>query len=224
MQSKIALAVSFTLIAAGAAFILFFERNNVLLGMGWPERIWGSLFQSVTARTAGFNTLPTGDFTVPALLVLVALMFIGASPGSTGGGIKTCTFAVVAATVAGMIRNKRRVMMFGRSIPRNVVRESLVIFFLGFGWVFLMTLLLSYIMTQGNNGGTLADHLFEVASAFGTVGLSTGITGALNNAGKLCITLTMFAGRLGPLTLALAIAFRERKDVFLYPEENMMVG
>jgi len=225
LQTKIALTVSLVLVAFGALMILFFERNNVLTGMSWPGRLWGSLFQSVTARTAGFNTLHIGSLSAPTLMVLVFLMFVGASPGSTGGGIKTCTFAVIFSVVGSMLRNRRRVRMFGRSVPRQVVRESLVIFFLAFSWVFVFTIILAWLGGAGASGqGPLIGYLFEVTSAFGTVGLSTGMTGALGGASKFLVTLTMFAGRLGPLTLALAIAFKERKEAFVYPEENLMVG
>ena len=225
LQAKIALTVSVLLIAAGALLVLFFEKDNVFRGMAWPQRLLGALFQSVTARTAGFNTLPTGSLSLPTLLVMVFLMFIGASPGSTGGGIKTCTFAVIAATVANMLRNRRRVMIFERSVPREVVREALVIFFLALSWVFVFTLILVYLGGGASRtDGAFMKYLFEVVSAFGTVGLSTGITETLDNASKLCVTLTMFAGRLGPLTLALAIAFRGRKDAYVYPEESLMVG
>lgn len=224
LQSKIAITASLVLIAVGALLILFFEKGNTLSLMSWPERIWGSLFQSVTARTAGFNTLPIGSLTAPSLMSIIFLMFIGASPGSTGGGIKTCTFVIVMATIFNMLKNKRRVMLFGRSIPKEVVRESLVIFFLGLFWVFALTVLLSFFEGGYLQGTPLVKYLFEVVSAFGTVGLSTGITEGLSALGKLSITLTMFVGRLGPLTLALAVAFRERKDNYIFPEETIMVG
>jgi trk system potassium uptake protein TrkH len=225
LQSKIALVVSLVLIVTGAVLMLVFEKENVMRAMSWPQRLWGSVFQAVTARTAGFNTIPTGSLTVPSLLFIVFLMFIGASPGSTGGGIKTCTFAVLVATVVGMMKNRKRARLFNRSIPREVIREALVIFFLGLSWIFVFTILLAFFegrYAQGN--GTLLKYLFEVVSAFGTVGLSTGITEGLSNIGKLCIVATMFAGRVGPLTLALALAFRERKDIYVFPEETIMVG
>ncbi|MEA3489620.1 MAG: potassium transporter TrkG [Candidatus Omnitrophota bacterium] len=225
LQSKIAITVSFLLIAAGALLVLLFERDNALRAMSWPQRVWGSLFQAVTARTAGFNTLSTGQLSLPTLIFLAFLMFVGASPGSTGGGIKTCTFAVVAATIFSMLKNKRRVMLFNRSIPRDVIRESLVIFFLALLWIFVFTVILAYLGGKDGKGdGSLIKYLFEVVSAFGTVGLSTGITGGLSGLSKLCIVVTMFAGRIGPLTLALAVAFRARKEVCVYPEENLMVG
>lgn len=224
LQSKVVLITSGVLIVAGAAILILFENNGVMKGLSWPDRIMGGLFQSVTARTAGFNTLQIGKMTIPSLMGLVLLMFIGASPGSTGGGIKTCTFAVLGATFAAMFTAKRRVMIAGRSIPRQVMREALVIFFMAAGWIFLVTMLLAFF--EGGNLGQrpFMNALFEVTSAFGTVGLSTGITPALSDISKTLISLTMLAGRVGPLTLALAVAFRKRKDNYLYPEENIMVG
>lgn len=225
LQSKIAIAASAILIVAGAAFILFFERNNVLKAMGAGERVWAAFFQSVTARTAGFNTVPISAMAFPSQLVLVFLMFIGASPGSTGGGVKTCTFAVLAVTVYSIMRNKKKTALFGRSITKHVIREALVIVFLAVSWVFVATLVLTYL--ERNNpvfGGNFMNALFEVISAFGTVGLSTGVTAGLSWGGKLCIIVTMYAGRIGPLTLALAVAFRNKSERYVYPEENIMVG
>jgi trk system potassium uptake protein TrkH len=221
LQSKIAITVSAALILAGAVLLLLFERDNVMKLMTWPQKIWGALFQSVTARTAGFNTLPIDSLTTPSLVFLAFLMFVGASPGSTGGGIKTCTFAVLVAMVFAMLKNKRRVMMFNRSVPRTIVRESLVIFFLSISWVFAFSIIVAFL--QGGHGSFMKT-LFEIVSAFGTVGLSTGITEGLNDASKICVIVTMFAGRVGPLTLALALAFRERSDKYVFPEENLMVG
>jgi trk system potassium uptake protein TrkH len=225
LQSKLALTVSGALIVLGAAFLIFFEKNNTMGALTWPQRLWGGAFQSVTARTAGFNTLPIGQLTAPSLLFLVFLMFIGASPGSCGGGIKTCTFGVLAGGIWNMLKNNKRVSLFNRTIPRQVVRESLVIFFLALTWVFCFTILVLYFQSLRPDGGMpFVRCLFEVVSAFGTVGLSTGITSELSSLSKLCITATMFAGRVGPLTLALAIAFRERKELVRFPEEEVMVG
>ncbi|MCK5451453.1 MAG: hypothetical protein KAI70_06780, partial [Candidatus Omnitrophica bacterium] len=225
VHSKIVLTMSGVLIVAGAIFLLVFEKDSLMKMMTWPEKIYAGLFQSVTARTAGFNTLNIGKLTTPSMVIIMFLMFIGASPGSTGGGIKTCTFAVIAATVLAMLKSQKRVKMFGRSIPKQIIRESLVIFFLAASWIFIVTIILTYF--GGNftsKEGSLTKALFEVVSAFGTVGLSTGITEGLSDIGKICISMTMFAGRVGTLTLALAIAFKERKDKYIYPEENVMVG
>jgi len=225
LQAKVALTASLVLIVAGALVLFFVEKDGVLKGMPMIERVWTSVFQSVTARTTGFNTLPIGELAVPSLVFLMFLMFIGASPGSTGGGIKTCTIVVICATIWNMLKNRRRVMIFGRSIPKRVIRESLIIFFLSVAWIFVMVLAVTYLRTQNVGGDiSLVRLMFEIFSAFGTVGLSTGITENLDNASKLCIIATMFAGRIGPLTLALAIAFRERGERYIFPEENIMVG
>jgi len=225
LQSKIALTASLSLIAAGTVLLLIFEKDGVMKAMTWPERMWGAAFQSVAARTAGFNTMSIGKLSLPSLASIAFLMFVGASPGSTGGGIKTCTFFVVAATVLSMLRNKRRVSLFSRSIPLKIIREAMAIFFLSVAWIFVFTILLGYFERGDPRiGGSFMGQLFEVVSAFGTVGLSTGITDRLSEPGKLCLIATMFAGRVGPLTLALAVAFREKKDNYFFPEENVMVG
>lgn len=221
LQSKLALLVSVILITAGAIMLWFFEKDHLMRAMTWPQRIWGSLFQSVTTRTAGFNTIPIREFTTPSLMMMIFLMFIGASPGSTGGGIKTCTFAVIALAIYSMFMKRRRVKSFNRSIPQRVIRESLVIFFLALCWIFAATMILAY--TEGKNG-TFTKALFEIVSAFGTVGLSTGITSELSSVSKLVVIITMFMGRVGPLTMALAVAFKERRDEYTLPEENVMVG
>jgi trk system potassium uptake protein TrkH len=123
-----------------------------------------------------------------------------------------------------MFHDRKKVEFFNRAIPRQVVRESLVIFFLALSWIFVFTILVSYFQAQQHGNTSLVRVLFEVVSAFGTVGLSTGITGGLDNIGKLCIIATMFAGRVGPLTLALAVAFGKKKEVYSFPEEEVMVG
>ncbi len=225
LQTKLALSVSLILIIFGAIAIFLLENNNILAEFSLKGKILGSFFQAITPRTAGFNTLPIGKLAQPTLIVMMFLMFIGASPGSTGGGIKTCTFAILLAAVATMMRNKNRVKAFRKTIPKTIIREALVIFILALAWIFVFTLILS-ITERNTVGGPnfLLRILFEVTSAFGTVGLSTGITPFLSTAGKLFIILTMFLGRIGPLTLALAIALREEKSLYTYPEEKVMVG
>lgn len=225
VQTKVVLSVSLILILVGALVIFFLEGDNVFAGQGTQERVLGSFFQAITARTAGFNTLPTGSLATPTLVFILFLMFIGASPGSTGGGIKTCTFAVVLASVWAMIRNKNGVWIFRKTIPKTIVKKALVIFILALGWIFLASLLLSITERDYVSG---ADYylkiLFETTSAFGTVGLSTGITSALSGLGKLLLVITMFVGRIGPLTLALALAIKEEKPLYDFPVEQVMVG
>lgn len=225
VQTKMALSVSFVLILIGALAIFLLEKSNVLLDMGIKDRLLSSFFQAITARTAGFNTLPIGRLAPPTLLAIIFLMFVGASPGSTGGGIKTCTLGVLLASTIAMIKNKERVWAFKRTLPKTVIRKALVIFVLGLSWIFLFSLLLT-ITERAHIFGK--DYylrlLFETASAFGTVGLSTGITPLLSDLGKLLIMITMFAGRIGPLTLALAVALQEEKLLYNFPEEQVMVG
>ena len=225
LQSKIVLITSLLLIIIGATAVLALENNNVLGGMPLKDKLFGSVFQSVTSRTAGFNTLPISRFAPPTLMVLMFLMFIGASPGSTGGGIKTCTFAIIMVTAGAMSRNRDKVSIFARTIPRTIVRRAVLIFILALAWIFSATLL--FVIFERENLGAdniVIRSLFEVTSAFGTVGLTTGITPQLSVLGKLLITITMFAGRIGPLTLALAVAIKEEKLDYTYPEEKVMVG
>jgi trk system potassium uptake protein TrkH len=226
IQTKMVLTVSIILIVIGTLAIFFMERNNVLAGSTFKDRIFASLFQSFTSRTAGFNTVNIGNLLTPTLLVIVFLMFIGASPGSTGGGIKTCTFGILFATVSAMLHNKSRVSAFKATIPKEVVRKALVVFFLAITWIFLSAVALSFIEQArlGNSGNYFMKILFEVTSAFGTVGLSTGITPHLSVFGKVLIIVTMFVGRIGPLTAALAIALQQENVIYTYPEERVMVG
>lgn len=226
IQTKVALTVTLCLILAGAVLFFALERGNALAGLSTKDSITASFFQSVTARTAGFNTLNIGKLATPTLLVLVFLMFIGASPGSTGGGIKTCTFGVVLATGFSMLRNRDRVSMFKRTIPKEVVRKSLVVLFLALAWIFVAVFLLA--IAEHKKAAFLDNYflqiLFEITSAFGTVGLSTGLTPTLTIVGKLIIIATMFVGRIGPLTLALAVAMQSEKAVYSYPEEKIMIA
>ncbi|MFH1594709.1 MAG: TrkH family potassium uptake protein [Candidatus Omnitrophota bacterium] len=226
LQSKVVLTVSLSLILIGALLFFLVEQNNTMAGLSLKEKVLGSLFQSTTARTAGFNTLSIGRLAPPTLCLLMFLMFIGASPGSTGGGIKTCTFGVILATLFSMLKNRDRVSMFKRTIPKEVVRKSLVVLLLALVWIFAATFLISIVeykrMAQIDN--FFLRMLFEITSAFGTVGLSTGITSALGTMGKLILIFTMFVGRVGPLTLALAIALQHDKISYVYPEEKMMIG
>jgi trk system potassium uptake protein TrkH len=224
-QTKAAVSISLILIIAGAGMILFLEKDGVMAGMEAKERGLTALFQSVTARTAGFSTLPIKRLAAPTLITIIFLMFIGASPGSTGGGIKTCTFGVVLAALWSMIKNKDRVWFFKKTMPATIVRRSIAIFILGLGWIFLFSFLLSITERSTLYGANnYLRILFETTSAFGTVGLSTGITPLLSDIGKVLISITMFAGRIGPLTLALAVAMQEERSLFSYPEEEVMVG
>lgn len=225
LQTKIVFLVTVSLILLGTTGVFLFENSYALGGMPFKEKVASCVFTSIAPRTAGFNVLQTGSLRPVTLFMLIILMFIGASPGSTGGGIKTVTFGIIIAAFYSMFYNKDRINLFGRTIPKQVYRRAAVIVFLGLGIVIASTLLLS--MTESI--GTQSNHyflslLFESTSAFGTVGLSTGITPYLSSLGKVVIMCTMFIGRLGPLTIALAIAMRKDKIDYRYPEEKLMVG
>jgi len=226
IQAKVAISVSAGLILIGAVLFFLTESNNTLASLSPKDKILGSVFQSVTTRTAGFNTLNIANLATPTLCIFVFLMFIGASPGSTGGGIKTCTFGILLATGYSMLKNRDRVSMFRRTIPKEVVRRALAVLFLALGWIFIAVFLLalSEIKKAPHMDNFFLQLLFEITSAFGTVGLSTGITPTLTAAGKLIVIFTMFAGRVGPLTLALAVALQSERLAYKYPEEKIMIG
>ncbi|MBN1621286.1 MAG: Trk family potassium uptake protein [Endomicrobiales bacterium] len=219
IQSKIVLKISLILIILGAAGIYFFEGSNVFSSFDQTSKIIVSLFQSVTTRTAGFNSCDFSRLSHSTLLFMIILMFIGASPGSTGGGVKTTTFSVIWAAVASGLSGRKNVEMHKRTIPYEVVQKALVVFFLSLAIVSGFSIALMYFEKK-----VFSDLLFETVSAFGTVGLSTGITGSLTTKGKLLITLLMFIGRLGPLTIVYLFAHFKKPADYEYAEEKVMIG
>ncbi|WP_050769581.1 TrkH family potassium uptake protein [Thermosinus carboxydivorans] len=221
LHTKLVLTVSAFLIIFGAAVISLLEWNNpdTLGGLSWQGKLLASYFQSVTPRTAGYNTLDIGKLESGTLFFLIILMFIGASPASTGGGVKTSTFGVLVLAIAAQISGKNDVEIFQRRIPVATVYKAFTVVFLSALLVILVTLALTV-----TEQAPFLNILFEVVSAFGTVGLSTGITPTLTVAGKLWLILTMFAGRVGPVTLALAIALRARKGALQLPEGRVIIG
>ncbi|HIT53687.1 MAG TPA: H(+)-transporting ATPase [Candidatus Fimivicinus intestinavium] len=208
MHTKVVLSVSVVLIAAGAVLIKLTEDVTWL----------GAFFHSVSARTAGFSTYPLGTFSTPGLLVLTALMFIGASPGSTGGGIKTSTFFVLLQGIKSAATNETE-KGFHYSIPSDAFRKAAVITLIALGVILTGT----YLMVVMEPGISLMDTLFEVTSAFGTVGLSTGITPGLSDGSKLLSVLIMYIGRLGPLTIASLWHFTQGERI-RYPNGNIAIG
>ena len=226
IQTKVALTVSLILVVAGSLVFFFVEKNNAIADLSVKDGVIASVFQSVATRTAGFNTVKIGSLATPTLFFFIFLMFVGSSPGSTGGGIKTCTFGVLMATAYAMMKNRDKVTVFKKTIPKEVVRKAIVVVFLAVLWIFFAVLLLSIV--EYKKAAILDNYflkmLFEVTSAFGTVGLSTGITPTLSALGKAIIILTMFVGRIGPLTLALAVALQHEKLSYAYPEEKIMIG
>ncbi len=223
LHSKIVLKTTAILIVSGTILILAVRLRTYPIGewgtLNWTRLLLTSCFQSVTARTAGFNTVDISTAGIPMLLILIVLMFIGGSSGSTAGGVKTTTIGVLFANIVSTVRGRPHVEIFNRTIPRAVVQKAITIFNI-FIAVFLCTIL---ALTLTEQGLTLKSLIFEAASALGTVGLSTGITPHLTTAGKIIIMLVMFLGRTGPITIVLAIAAPDR-DLYEYPEETVSIG
>ncbi len=222
LQSKIVLNVSACLIVLGMLAILLFERYASGSDSAEKTGVLGALFQSITARTAGFNTVDVSAMSASSRFVLILLMFIGGSPGSTAGGIKTVTLAVVIMTAVAALRKRQEVEMFKRSVRIVVVGRAITITLLFVAVLFIATLALS--ITENSNGFTMSDIMFEAGSALGTVGLTTGITPSLTTVGKLIIIATMLIGRLGPLTLLAALTFNLKPVRYNYPDEAVIVG
>ncbi|MBN1624767.1 MAG: Trk family potassium uptake protein, partial [Clostridia bacterium] len=219
LHTKIVLIMTGSLIIIGTVLIYIFENGNTLEGMGFFSRLWNSFFHSVTPRTAGFNTLAVDKMLPETQLLTIILMFIGAAPGSTGGGIKVTTFAILISAITAYLKSNEDVNMFKRKVARNTVRKAIAIFFAAFGLVLVTTFVLLL-----SGAGTLTECIFEAVSAFGTVGLSTGITPSLPLVGKLAITVTMFVGRVGPLALAVSLSPLAMKKPYSYPEGKISVG
>jgi trk system potassium uptake protein len=221
LHSKVALSTTGLLIVGGTLIILIFEYSNSLTfgPLNFGEKILAAMMQSISPRTAGVNTVDIGSLRQATQFIIVILMFIGASPGSTGGGIKTTTFAALVGAVIAMVRGKEDVVMFRYRLAKERVYKALTVTLFALALVMLATMILS----------TTEDHqflmlLFEVTSAFGTVGLSMGLTTDLTLAGKIIIILMMFIGRLGPLTLSYAIAPKPGRVLYRNAEGKIIIG
>ena len=229
VHTRLVLAATAALLVGGTVAFLALEWFNpaTLAPLSLKDKLLTAWFQSVTARTAGFNTIDIGAMTVPSLFVMMALMFIGASPGSTGGGVKTSTFAITLAALWATVRGQDDTVVFKRRLAPELVAKAFFVSLIAFvamngvAWLLLLT-----------EGRDLLKTLFETVSAFGTVGLSMGESGApvslsafFTPIGKVLVMLIMFVGRLGPLTLAIAVARRSAAQAKLrYPEGKILVG
>ena len=228
LHTKIVLLTTGALIAAGALLIYLFEAEHILRGTPWQTQLLDSLFQSITPRTAGFNTVEIGKLTNASILLMLILMFIGASPGSTGGGIKTTSFTLLLLIIWNRMKGNYHVNVMNRRIPKEILGRTIAIIFAA---AFSIALITSVLLFVGSDGGgapeqsryLFVEYLFETVSAFGTVGLSMGVTPKLNDLQKLAVALMMFAGRVGPLTLAFSWFSARRKEM-KYAEESVMVG
>jgi len=224
LHSKLVLRMTgiLILVGAGGIFILEYFNGASLGDMNFINRLFPSLFQGITPRTAGFNTLDIATFTTGSIFLIMILMFIGGSPGSTAGGVKTTTIGVAFAMVFSVVRGKEDTELYGKKVPLDIIKKSIAIILLALGLIVFVTMLLSITEV----GYSFKEILFETISAFGTVGLSLGITPHLSNIGRIIIAFTMFFGRVGSLTIFLAIAYRKgnHKRLIRYPEERVIVG
>ncbi len=224
LHTKVVLATTAVLILAGAAIILPLEWTKAFAGMPAREKFLAAFFQSVTARTAGFNTARISLLCGPTLFLTMLLMFIGASPCSTGGGVKTSTLGTLVIVALSRLRGKEESSAFGRSIPEYVIWRAVGVALIGVSAVAVFTLAIMASERFAGSGARFEQILFETFSAFGTVGLSTGVTPRLASASKLLICALMFTGRVGPLSLAVALAPREKRELVKLPAESILVG
>ena len=200
--------------------IFMFCRRKINNTLSFGTNVLSALFQSVTARTAGFNTINLNYLSFASIFIIIALMVIGASPGSTGGGIKTTSVSILFAYFRSRLRGREKVEVFYRSVPTATIEKAFIVIILAFlliSFSFLLLLTFDSHLQMGK-------LLFETVSAFGTVGLSMGITAQLSLPSKIVIAATMFIGRIGILTLLMALSRRESKAVYDYPEANIMIG
>lgn len=220
LHSKLVIITSITLIIVGFLIIFIEELLNKSNTLSYNSKILSALFQSVTARTAGFNTINLNLLSYASIFFILILMFIGASPGSTGGGIKTSSAGMVVAYFRSRLKGKDKTDIFYRSIPAKTIEKAFLVIIISLILISVSFLLLLSFETKFK----LIELLFEVISAFGTVGLSLGITAELSLPSKIIIMITMFIGRIGPLTILIALSKRKSKAIINYPQENIMIG
>ena len=228
VHTRIVMITTAILILSGAILFYLFERNHIIKGVPVQTKILTSFFQSITPRTCGFNTVDIGLLANDTILLLIVLMFIGASPGSTGGGVKTSSAALLVMLLWNRLKGNEDVNIFNRTIPKEIVSRAISIIFAS---AFSVAIITSVLLITG--GGNLpitesrhffVEYLFDTVSAFGTVGLSMGITPKLNDLQKYALILMMFAGRVGPLTLAFSLSRSTGRKSLTYAEEGVMVG
>jgi trk system potassium uptake protein TrkH len=219
LHTKIVLTTTFFLVVFGAIAFFASEYNYTMQGWNLKNRILASYFHSVTTRTAGFNTIDTGNMSLATMFISMILMFIGASPGSTGGGIKTTTFFVLMFSVFSLIKGNKDVNIFHRKVSEDTIKKVMAMIALSLlllsAMIFLLLMIEPFPFEQ---------TIFEAVSAYGTVGLSTGITGQLSDGGKMIIILLMYIGRVGPLTMVLAFSQTNMKTTFQFVEEKITIG
>ena len=221
LNSKVIISTTAILLISGTIFVLIFEYNNTLTEHhSFFGKFIVSFFGSVTTRTAGFNSIDTGAMTLPTTLIFILLMWIGASPASTGGGIKTSTIAVAFLNVVSIAKGKKNLEIFGREISGVSINKSFAIILLSVVVIFTSTLGVAMFDADKN----LLSIVFEVVSAYATVGLSRGITGSLTDASKIIVLITMFLGRVGMITFLMAIIKKTNNTKYRYPTEDLLIN
>ena len=221
LHSKLVLVTTAALVLIGILGVALFEWSNpaTLGGESTSTRLWMSLFQGVTPRTAGFSTVDYAQMRETTLFVQVGLMFVGAAPSSTGGGVRVTTLALLVLVVLALSRGQEEVSAFGRRIPRRLIQKALAVLSASALLVIVATL-----MIMVSDGLALLPAIFEVTSAFGTVGLSMNLTQELSSFAKLVVAGVMFLGRVGTITLILALAARQKPTSYTYPQEDIAIG
>ena len=222
LHSKIVLSSTAILILSGAVLIFLFEKDNPLTmkNLSLFDKVQASIFQSVTTRTAGFATVPQENLTNGSAIISLLLMFIGGSPVGTAGGIKTVTFTVLFAAALAAVKQKNEVALFRRTVAKQAVSKAIGVCCMSFGILFLSTVLLCAVTEA-----SALDIAYETVSATATVGLTRNLTPSLNTLGKLIITATMYLGRIGPISLAIAFNLKKAKpDNIKNPTEDISVG
>ncbi|HYH04279.1 MAG TPA: TrkH family potassium uptake protein [Bacillota bacterium] len=221
LHTKVVVKVTTFLILVGAILILVIELNNpkTIGGLDISGKLLSAIFQSITPRTAGYNSLSMDQLRPATWFLMVILMFIGASPSSTGGGVKTTTMSVMLATIIATIKGKDDVEMFERRIPRDLVYKALTLITIALGWVSVVTLVMSFVEPY-----EFLRLFFEVMSGFGTVGLTTGITPHLTDLSRVLLIITMFIGRVGILTVAVALSKTYKPTASKFIEDKIVIG
>lgn len=228
LHSKIVYLSTFLLLAFGMLIFFVWESTNpyTMGHLSLKGKLLASAMQSVTVRTAGFNSIVQGDMTEVSKFVSILLMFVGASPGGTAGGIKTVTISVLWIAVLSVVRGSKHTHVFKRNIPFSTLQKALAVFFISLTMVLLITLLLSYTERNMIIEHDFMDILFETTSALGTTGITTGITPYLSKIGRMIIIIAMFMGRIGPISIVIALTKKQNQNKYQlqYAEEQIIVG
>ena len=222
LHSKMVILMTIVLVLGGTLLMFLFENNNVntIGNMSFVDKIMNSFFASVTPRTAGFNSIPTDGMTTAGQFLTIILMFIGGSPGSTAGGIKTTTIGILIVTIVCVIKGREDAEVFKRRFSKDLVYKAFTLIFIGVSLVIVVTMLLSYT----EKGASFISLFYETVSAFGTAGLTLGLTSELSSIGKVLIIFMMYLCRVGPLTVVLSITRKKINSGIKYPEGKILIG